>query len=298
MPISSNLYIGPAGWSYPDWKGIVYPAKRSSKFSELHYLADYFNTVEINSTFYKIPSLNSVESWLQQVQDRPHFMFSVKSWQRFTHTTLPLNESELDTFSQVLTPMQTEKKLGVLLLQFPWRFKRHKETVQRLHQLLRRFKAFPCAVEFRHASWQHEEIYRLLRDHHTTFVNIDQPVIGESVEPSAIHTASTSYVRFHGRNYDNWFREDAGQEARYDYLYSPAELESWLVKVENLRQTSESVYVIFNNHFRGQAVINAFQFLYLITKQKSLAPPTLLNMAPQLANYVDPDDYGQTMELF
>ena len=294
----ASIYIGPAGWSYPDWQGIVYPKKKSRDFSELGFISRYFSTVEINSSFYRIPSLSTAKAWLRQVERHDGFKFCIKLWNRFTHTEFPLQPEEVDQFGQILQILANEDKLGAVLIQFPWRFKKSTKTMQRLFDITDRFAAFPCAVEFRHGSWQEEDVGQVLHERKIAFVNIDQPVIGDSLSPTEKVTADVGYVRLHGRNRAAWFADDAGRDERYNYLYSDAELGEWVTPIERMREQTETTFIIFNNHFRGKALINAFQMMYLINEEKPIAPETLLRHFPAANRFAKADLSGQTLQLF
>src|SRR5262249_46032203 len=150
-------------------------------------------------------------------------------------------------------------KLGAVLLQFPFSFHRSEETSAYLRRVLKRFADYPLAVEVRHASWNVPEVYELLRARHAGFCNIDQPLIGKSMPPSAHRTSRVGYIRLHGRRYDTWFSDDAEVplHERYNYLYSAEELEPWAKRVARVAQDGADVYVITNNHYQGKAAVNA-----------------------------------------
>jgi uncharacterized protein YecE (DUF72 family) len=293
-----KIYVGPAGWSYADWRGVVYPASRASDFSELAYLAHYFDTIEINSTFYRIPDKKSVVRWASLVQFNKRFRFTVKLWQKFTHTDEPFSGSEVTEFTRAIDPLLDRDLLGGLLIQFPWRFKREKTTTGYVIKLAESFSAYRCFVEFRHSSWISTEFFSLLREHDISFVNIDQPVIGKSIPPTAVVTSKAAYVRLHGRNYDNWFQKGADRDARYDYTYSDKELDSWVLAIDDMSKNTEQSYVIFNNHFRGQAIVNGLQILAKIRKEKPAIPSSLVPYYPQLKKIGIPDTGSGTMDLF
>jgi uncharacterized protein YecE (DUF72 family) len=163
-----------------------------------------------------------------------------------------------------------------VLLQFPWSFRRTEENRQWLDDVTRAFEEFPLVVEVRHASWVVPEFYDALTERGIGFVNIDQPLFRHSVKPSATTTAPVGYVRIHGRNYRDWFRKDAGVEARYDYLYSPAELEPWAARTREVAQSgAEDVYAVTNNHYRGQAGVNALQLMSMVKDEPVPAPEPL-----------------------
>jgi len=299
MPTSkADIYVGPAGWSYPDWNGVVYPKPKPSGFSELAYLARFFDTLEINSTFYRLPSKNSVESWAASVSHNPRFRFCVKLWQKFTHEEEGYSSAEVAAFCETIEPLRSRGLLACLLLQYPWRFKCQPENLNRVADLLGQLGAFSCMVEFRHASWYCSEAFTVLRDHGAGFANIDQPVIGESLLLTDLVTADIGYLRLHGRNYENWFKEDAGRNARYDYLYSDEELRVIGNSIDEIAQKSKTTFVVFNNHFRGQAVINSFQILAKLTNAKVIIPSILLEHYPILRSVGKSESVDGMLSLF
>ena len=239
--------VGPAGWSYEDWKGIVYPPGMPRSAHPLTYLSEFFDTLEVNSTFYRPPNPKHCAGWVAKVVDNPRFMFTLKLWQRFTHQrdAWPSDE-ETQQVHGGMSPLAEAGKLGALLIQFPWSFRRTPENRTWLARVIDAFAAYPLALEIRHASWNRPEVYEGLAERRVAFCNIDQPLFRDSVAPSARVTARVGYVRLHGRNYDDWFREDAKTHERYDYLYSPEELKPWIEKVEKIRLPATFDYKAVN----------------------------------------------------
>ena len=168
-------------------------------------------------------------------------------------------------------------KLNAVLLQFPFSFHRTPETVAHLTALLKRFADYPLVVEVRHASWQTPETFALLAESNAGFCNIDQPIIGRSIEPSAETTSPIGYVRLHGRRYDTWFSDDPEipSHERYNYLYSPEELAPWAKRVQKLAERSRQVFVITNNHYQGKGVVNALQLISILKGSKVKVPEPL-----------------------
>jgi uncharacterized protein YecE (DUF72 family) len=278
--------VGVAGWSYPDWEGVVYP--KAPRFDGLSYLATLFDTIEINSSFYRIPATRATASWAKRTRANPEFRFTLKLYKGFTHERTATSEEER-AFAGALAPLADAGVLGAVLLQFPWSFKNDPESLDYLSATLERFYRLPLVVEVRHASWNQGEFYSFLAERGVGFCNIDQPLIGRSLAPSERATSPVGYVRLHGRNYRDWFREDAGRDARYDYLYSEEELDPWVEKISEVSGTASSTYVITNNHFRGQAVVNALQIRSRLEKRKVKAPASLLEHYPVLARSAEPD---------
>jgi uncharacterized protein YecE (DUF72 family) len=267
--------FGVAGWDYADWWGPVYPADRKGKrtFDPLGYLARYFDTIEINSTFYRPPAPKSATSWARRVAHNPRFRFTAKLWQRFTHQRDEAwTRPEVDQVRDGLAPLRDADRLGCVLIQFPWSFKREPASREWLDDLIRTFADFPLAIEVRHGSWNVPEFYAGLRERGVGAVNIDQPVFRNSIKPGAEVTAPVGYVRLHGRNYENWFRENAESHERYDYLYTKDELDDWLDRIHEVAERARETYVITNNHFRGQAPTNALMLRQLHGDRPEVPP--------------------------
>ena len=252
------IRIGVAGWDYEDWWGRVYPAARPRGFDPLAYLARYFDTIEINSSFYRPASARAAAGWAKRVAHNHDFKFTAKLWQRFTHERDGAwSPGEVALAQEGLKPLAEAGKLGCLLAQFPWSFKRTSASREWLDDVVSAFDQFPLAVEVRHASWNVPEFYASLAERGVGVVNIDQPVFKHSITPGARVTGGLGYVRLHGRNYENWFRDDAEPHERYDYLYRADELQPWLERIHEVAERARETYVITNNHYAGQAAVNA-----------------------------------------
>ena len=287
-----NIRVGPAGWSYEDWAGIVYPARRPRGFHEAAYLAEFFDTIELNVTFYRPVTAATARGWLARVAGNPRFLFTAKLWQVLTHERA-LTAENVNAVRPALEALADAGKLGAVLAQFPWSFKKTEENLAYLEKLVERFRDLPVVVEVRHASWNDRGFYEWLNQRRVGFCNIDQPVIGRSLGPSgrAIPQSGTGYVRLHGRNYEEWFREreDASGGERYNYLYSVAELKPWAERIRQVAEGAEQTFVITNNHFHGKAVTNALQLIHLLTGRRVKAPQPLLARYPELAAITEPD---------
>ncbi|MCL5006485.1 MAG: DUF72 domain-containing protein [Acidobacteria bacterium] len=276
-----TIRFGPAGWSYEDWHGIVYPASKSHGFHEAEYLARYFDTIEINTTFYHPPRPDVTRSWVRRVLHNPNFKFTAKLWQQFTHERAASQRDE-KIFKEGIEPLRDAGRLGALLMQFPWSFKNTQENREYFGGLVMQFLEYPVVVEVRHESWNRPEVYHMFRELGVGFCNIDQPVIGRSLKPSDRSTSPVGYVRLHGRNYEHWFAANERPEERYDYYYSVEELQPWAERIRNIAAGADATYVITNNHFRGKAVANALQLITLIRNRPVPVPPTLIGEYPDL----------------
>jgi uncharacterized protein YecE (DUF72 family) len=281
-----NVKIGIAGWSYPDWKDIVYPS--GGGWNKLRFIAQFFPAIEINSTFYRIPSTRVVDGWCAEVSSAEDFTFAVKLLQDFTHGENKGDITGLDftrnvsSFKQALQPIQKSGRLGAVLIQLPYSFHLQSKNLDYLKQLFHAFEGAPLVVEVRHRSFQNKEFFDFLRLCRVGFVNLDQPPVSYSLGPTAEITGPVAYVRFHGRNSAAWFNENATRDERYDYCYSGEELGEWIERVEQLSSGAVRVYVMFNNHFRGQEVVNALEFLHLWSEKPVPVPAPLKRVYPRL----------------
>ena len=288
MQTTPKVRIGPAGWSYADWNGIVYPSPKPPDFHEAEYLARYFDTIEINTSFYQPLRPAISKAWVGRVAHNPDFKFTAKLWQRFTHER-SANRQDEKQFKEGLDPLATSGRLGALLLQFPWSFKNVRENREYLGGLVMQFMEYPLVVEVRHSSWNLPEFFAMLADFSVGFCNIDQPLIGgRSLGPSQHATAPVGYVRLHGRNYEHWFTAREHAAERYDYLYSLEELQPWAARIRGVAQSSETTYVIANNHFQGKAVANALELTSMLEERPVAVPETLAARYPDLAQIAAP----------
>jgi len=289
-----KYYVGTAGWSYEDWEGIVYPPVKGRGFHPLEYLAHFIDIVEINSTFYRPASVAMAYSWLRRVQAYADFLFTVKLLQVFTHQRKDFSQKEVDEFKKGIEPLMLKQRLAAILIQFPWSFIHNAENLEYLEKLFSLFSAFPLALEVRHSSWDRPDFHEFLKEKNVCLCNIDQPIFHHSIKPSAFVTnPKFSYVRLHGRNYKDWFREDAGRDDRYNYLYTTDELEDWIGRIKKLAEGSDRVFIITNNHYRGQALANALQIKNMLTGEKLQIPATMLEKYPVLKEIAKKLEKGQ-----
>jgi uncharacterized protein YecE (DUF72 family) len=234
--VAKPVHIGCAGWNYRDWLGVLYPEGLPQR-RWLERYAEVFDTVEINNTFYRLPTESAVRGWADGSPD--DFTFAVKMSRYVTHVKR-LNEPKrgFGRFFEAIEPLREAGKLGPILWQFPANFHRQDE---RLAAALAAIPRARHAFEFRHESWFVDEVYELLRRHDAALVIAD-----DARRPVGAHelTADFTYVRFHyGR------RGRAGN-------YSERELEEWKRRIASWRAQTE-VYAYFNNDWKAYAVRNA-----------------------------------------
>ncbi len=283
------IRIGPAGWSYKDWESTVYPQKPGKTFDPLAYLARFFDTIEVNSTFYRPPTPSTTESWTRRVASNKSFTFTAKLYRLFTHERGKATRKDETDFREGMAPLVKAGKLGALLLQFPWSFKNTDEDRVYLANLLEQFNDYPLVLEVRHTSWNNESVYEWLEERGVGICNIDQPVFARSIRPAARTTSPVGYVRLHGRNYQNWFRDKAPRDERYNYLYSLDELDPWLTRIKQVAKQTRETYVITNNHFRGQAVVNALEIKAALEEKRVPGPEPLFEHYSRLGDSATPD---------
>ncbi len=276
MKTANKIRVGPAGWSYKDWENVVYPP-HGSKFDHLAYLASFFDTIEINSPFYRIPPPTHAKSWIRRVSANADFKFTTKVFRGFTHEAAKLERADVKAFRDYLDPLAGADRLGAILLQFPWSFKNTPEAKEKLTKLFAELAEYPKALEVRHSTFQNEEFFDFLNEHDVAWVNVDQPLFDNSVKPAETVTGPIAYARFHGRNYEKWFAHDESWE-RYNYLYSEKELAPWVERIETMAKNRDT-YVVTNNHFRGQAIVNAGELRESLGLENNL-PPQLKEVYP------------------
>ncbi len=265
---TADLYVGPAGWSYPDWEGVVYPQPKPRGFRPATYLARWFNSIEVNSTFYRPPSPKATEKWARDVADYPNFLYTAKLYQGFTHERGERwSAADARTFRDGIAPLTEAGRLGALLVQFPWSFHYNDASRDRVRGLVDEFGELPLVVEVRSGEWVREEPLDFIRSLGVGFCNIDQPPIRAERRlrgniPLTAHAfGPVGYLRLHGRNAAAWFAEDAGRDQRYDYLYGPAELDDIEKALGRIAEQVERMFVIANNHYRGQAVATGLELI-------------------------------------
>ncbi len=278
----NSVKVGPAGWSYADWNGVVYPTNRPAGFHEAEYLSRFFSVIEINSSFYRAPRPEVSRVWARKLGAAKNFEFTAKLYRGFTHDGR-LDRDEVRRFTEGLEPLIDAGLLGCLLMQFPWSFRCDRANLNHLLRLARSFGQYPLVAEFRHAGWNNPTALRALADHGIGFCNIDQPQLNQCLPPTAHVTSPIGYVRLHGRNYSEWFSEDAGVAERYNYLYSSDQLEKWRPRIDRVAAATSKTYVVTNNHFGGKAVANALEIMASIKGEAVDAPEALLGHFPELA---------------
>ena len=272
--------IGCSGWSYDDWVGRFYPTDIASRKSEwFAYYSRFFPTVEINSTFYRLPNEFVVKSWIEKGLQRPGFEFSVKLPQMITHESILKDAAEraaqlASSFEGLcVKPLADAGLLGGVLVQLSPHF-RHEgsASIGRLRALFQLLdtEAHSYAVEFRHRSWLNEKGNEVISDALEVLQEFDVAnviVDGPGFPITRSLTSKAAYIRMHGRNYDIWFKDEAEDDYRinrYDYLYTAEQLRSWKPRLDEILSNCDKARIYFNNHGRAKSVKNAFQMMDLL----------------------------------
>jgi uncharacterized protein YecE (DUF72 family) len=264
MTNKTDIYIGTSGWSYPQgegtWNGYFYPPGTKN---ELEYYGRFFNTVEINSSFYRPPSPDVALNWVKRVPEG--FLFTAKLWQKFTHPKMyraatgevaAISAADVDLFKSGIEPLANSCKLGAILAQFPPSFINDDHGKQILEAIIHTFSEYRLAVELRHKSWSDvPSTADLLRKSNTCWVQIDEPKFSISIARNVPLTSDMAYFRFHGRNAEMWWKGNV--ETRYSYLYSKDEISLLAETVKATRQKTSRMFAFFNNHWKAYAPRNA-----------------------------------------
>jgi uncharacterized protein YecE (DUF72 family) len=273
-----RIHVGTSGYSFADWVGPFYPpGTRPGDF--LPFYARHFDTVEVNSTYYRVPSPAAIAKMAARTP--PGFRFMVKVNQAMTHEG-SLEPSLVGAFRAALEPLKDAGKYEGLLAQFPWRFRRTRAAEAHLAALRGSLAGEPLFVEFRHASWAGADLGGWLRERSLGHCAVDEPRLPGLMPPVTLVTGEDAYVRFHGRNAANWWggrptattgagagagSRDAGSGDRYDYDYRADELEEWVQKVRELAEQARRTYLFFNNCHAGQAARSAKLMQELLRQQ-------------------------------
>jgi uncharacterized protein YecE (DUF72 family) len=313
-----NVRVGTSGWSYPTglgtWNGVFYPSRRSRSrkkagaFDELAFYAEHFDTVEVNSSFYRVPTPQTTKQWADRTPGR--FEFSLKLYQKFTHPRMfretalarapgaegPLldllsqvTQSDIDEFRGGIEPLVKAGRLGALLAQFPASFKNDPQSQDYLASLLRAFGDYPMAVELRHKSWSDAigDTLTLLNGFGAAWVQIDEPKFRFSIRQNYLpNVTSFYYMRLHGRNAAQWWRHDKSED-RYNYLYAANELKEFSAIAGAAKTLVKKSYLYTNNHFSSKSVVNAVMLKAQLGEPiEGEYPPELVERYPELGGLV------------
>ncbi|HEY7529299.1 MAG TPA: DUF72 domain-containing protein [Gemmatimonadota bacterium] len=277
-----TVRFGIAGWSYPDWEGIVYPPATRDR---LRWLAGLVDLIEVNSTFYSPVAPRTAADWAARTADLPDFRFAAKAHRSFTHDASETRASDARAFARGLEPLRESGRFVALLFQFPFGFRDVPAARDRLRRLADAFAEWPKVVEVRHRTWANPEALAFLGSLGFSVANLDYPVGSDGFGEEAAVTGEPGYLRLHGRNAADWFRPDAGRDARYDYLYDDDELDELSRRIEELAGRFRELVIVTNNHYRGQALANVAELAARAGAAPRPLPDTLIRTYPRLAAF-------------
>jgi uncharacterized protein YecE (DUF72 family) len=286
-----EFLVGTASWTDPTLVNtdLFYPPSVKSPEERLRFYAERFDTVEVDSTYYALPSERNAKLWAERTPDR--FIFNIKPFALMTQhpaeiSRLPKQMREMmpagqrsqrqlsrpsreildlafQMFWSAMAPLHESGKLGMIAFQFPPYFIAKPANFDYLASLPERLPGASIAIEFRHPGWvkdpaQRIETMKFLRSHGLYYTSIDAPQ-DESIVPSFVEaTGDQVYLRFHGKNRDNWFKKNISAAERFKYLYSERELHSLAKNLEDLgEQGVRRAYAIFNNCYQNFGIMNA-----------------------------------------
>ena len=257
----SLLFIGTSGYDYPEWKEIFYP-KNLTRSEYLSFYAEHFNALELNFSYYSQPNSNQLRNMVQATSGKVHF--SIKGNQSFTHCIeIGKWKDAVKEFKSALQPLLQNNVLLSVLLQFPQSFHYEDETRLYLANLISEFgKDIPLVVEFRHNSWQRNQVYSGLTERGIGYCITDMPEMNKLPSFNPVVTGTNTYIRFHGRNNKDWYGTNARD--RYNYLYNDNELLAFKPVIETLSGKAQLIQIFFNNHAKGNATINARKLMILL----------------------------------
>jgi len=287
----SRVLIGTANWAdHTDF----YPPeleKGPRQREKLRWYAQFFRIVEVDSSFYGIPKPATTVRW---AADTPAgFTFNVKAFRTFTGHGLPndrrarVTTEEEHEFAEALTPLRDAGKLGAIHYQFPpWATFGRVQNREAIAEAVARHPGDAVAIEFRHVSWYEgdhlAQTEDLLRELGAVWVSVDAPQRGRGTAPplAMVTNPKLAIVRFHGRNADTWYKRTGSSRERFDYDYSPAELDQWRAPIEAMEETAESVHLLMNTNNRNQGPANAYRLAREL-KLPLPPPPESLRLALQ-----------------
>jgi len=244
--------------------------------------------LEVNVSHYRIPSPATAAAWLATTAARPAFRFTAKLWRGYTHGPPAPTRTDHAAQRAFLDALAVDGRLDAVLAQFPPSFRAGARERAYVARLPRHVEGHRLAVEFRHASWDTDDVRAELCDAGAAWVVGDWTPGPGWIEPGPHVTAPLAYVRLHGRN-PAWHRRGVGRDTRYDYLYGPEELDAWAERIRRLRAAAAAVVVVTNNHFGGQAVANALELSSRLRGERVAGPASLVAAFPRLTAYVAPE---------
>ena len=245
--------LGTCSWADEGLVKNWYPREVRTAEARLRHYADRFDTVEVDSPFYRLPSIETAANWAERTP--AGFLFHAKASKQMTgHEETDSRERSFAEFRESLAPLERSGKLRGVLLQFHPRFVKSREALDDLRGIAELLTPLVPLIEFRHRSWMTEDeradTLSFLERHGLAYVSVDSPPTRASnVLPRvAAATHDIAYLRFHGRNWKTWNKKTRTSGERFDWLYAREDLEEWIESIGRLAQEAHEVYAMFNNN--------------------------------------------------
>jgi uncharacterized protein YecE (DUF72 family) len=249
----ATIRLGTCSWADEGLVKHWYPRGVSSPTGRLAYYAERFDTVEVDSPFYRLPAPETAQKWAERTPDG--FVFHAKASKGMTGHEEADRETAFREFREALAPLEASGKLRGVLLQYHPRVKKSREALEELAAVRALLDPLVPLIEFRHRSWLEEDeradTFAFLERHGLSYVSVDSPrTRASNVMPRiAVATHPVVYVRFHGRNWKTWNIRNARSSAeRFDWMYSEEELAEWVEPLARLAEQSEEAYALMNNN--------------------------------------------------
>ncbi|MGA7159470.1 MAG: DUF72 domain-containing protein [Bacteroidota bacterium] len=275
-----KIIVGMGGWDLPPFHQYFYPPKPKKGFRKLEYYSQFFDSVEINVTFYNTAlTADHARRWLGDVAANNNFIFTVKLFRGFTHTFDATND-DVRSVRRLLEPLAESGKLGGIVAQFPHSFVNTPERQKYLQQFSRVFYPHRVFVEVRHASWNKPLVYNFLQENKLHLVNVDLPPIQSYMPLTSLAWNEVAYFRMMGRNVKTWVHPELGE--RYNYYYNEKELGDLLERMKKLREQSNTLFVVFHNDPEANSLVNGFQLRHLVRNPRVLVPRGMIRAFPEL----------------
>jgi uncharacterized protein YecE (DUF72 family) len=286
----TKILVGMGGWTMFPFTKRFYPSKLPPGQSKLNFYSNYFDSLEVNSTFYNTHfTSDHVQDWIDDVSHNPDFTFTVKLFRGYTHS-FDATKDDIRRVYAILDRMASSNKLGGIVIQFPSSFKNDKPQREYLYRLSHAFRQYRMFLEVRHGSWNSPFMYNFFQENRFHLVNVDLPRLKSHIPFNKLSWDGAAYFRMMGRNRKGWVNpwrlEADGKHMvsdRYNYLYSDEELEELASAIRSLRNTVKEIFVVFHNDPNAHSIYNGFRLRHLLETEKELKiPSTTVRAFPSL----------------
>lgn len=278
---NGQLFIGVTGWNHPHWQSLLAIQDESRPHAAVQHLSEMFNLLEITASYYHPPETKIVQAWLREVREARRFYFSARLWNKLVRERALLLQNDIRLMKAALTPLHEAGRLGAVLVPVLSTLRYSESNELWLLGLLDAFAEYPLFVENLHASWAKSDTLLRLQDRG---IGVVQTAAPESLRPEA-------FAQFAGKRVA-YFRCRGARESDNEYLYSPAELTNFALKIKQLLPSLSACLVTFANHAQGYALANALQLQNACTGAAFPPPANLLQAFPAL-QYLAPTPHQQ-----